>query len=357
MKPITYLFFIALYVFWGCSTEKLPETEPTPNGSNIYFPPLDSDLWERKSISELGWNEDQLEPLLDFLENRHTKSFIILYQGKIVVEEYMNGHEANTPWYWASAGKTLTTAIAGIAEAEGLIDINAPVSNYIGTGWTSAPLEKENLITNKHLLSMTSGLDYSSDDISPSSLTYLADAGTIWAYHSVFLKLQDVIAQASNSSWNDYFNSKLKDPIGMNGLWLPFESTNVFWSNTRSMARFGLMMYAKGKWENLQIVPESFLQDATNTSQDINLSYGYLWWLNGKSSYHLPQSQLEFNGEIIPNAPEDMYAALGKNDQKIYIVPSKELVIVRMGDAADNVNFALSNFDDDLWEKINDLIN
>lgn len=357
MKPHIYLFFIALFAFWGCSTEETTETEPTDTESDIYFPPLDSDEWATQSISELGWNEDQLEPLLDFLETRHTKSFIILHQGKIVVEEYMNDHNASSLWYWASAGKTLTTAITGIAEEEGLIDINAPVSDYIGTGWTSAPLEKENLITNKHLLSMTSGLDSSTEDISPSGLTYLADAGTIWAYHGVFLKLQDVIAQASNSSWNDYFNSKLKTKIGMNGAWLPFETTNVYWSNTRSMARFGLLMYANGKWEDTQIVPESFLEEATSTSQDINLSYGYLWWLNGKSSYHLPQSQLEFSGAIIPNAPDDMYAALGKNDQKIYVVPSKDLVIVRMGDAADNVNFALSNFDDDLWEKINDFIN
>ncbi|GAL81662.1 beta-lactamase [Algibacter lectus] len=51
-----------------------------------------------------------------------------------------------------------------------------------------------------------------------------------------------------------------------------------------------------------------------------------------------------------------MYAALGKNDQKIYIVPSKKLVIIRMGNAADSENFALSSFDNDLWAKINALI-
>ena len=92
-------------------------------------------------------------------------------------------------------------------------------------------------------------------------------------------------------------------------------------------------------------------------SQNLNLSYGYMWWLNGKSSYRLPQTQIQFPGELIPNAPEDMYAALGKNDQKIYVVPSKKLVIIRMGDAADDENFALSNFDNELWEKINALTN
>ena len=89
-----------------------------------------------------------------------------------------------------------------------------------------------------------------------------------------------------------------------------------------------------------QIVPQNYFQNATTTSQNINLAYGYLWWLNGKTSYHLPQSQLQFNGTLIPSAPSDMYCALGKNDQKIYVVPSKKLVIIRMGDVADGENFA-----------------
>ncbi|HPF98361.1 MAG TPA: serine hydrolase, partial [Mangrovimonas sp.] len=58
----------------------------------------------------------------------------------------------------------------------------------------------------------------------------------------------------------------------------------------------------------------------------------------------------------IPNAPDDMYAALGKNDQKIYVVPSKKLVVVRMGDVADGENFAVSTFDNDLWAYINAVI-
>jgi CubicO group peptidase (beta-lactamase class C family) len=143
----------------------------------------------------------------------------------------------------------------------------------------------------------------------------------------------------------------------MTGNWFQLGALSVYASTTRSMARFGLLIYAKGKWENTQIISEAFLNEATNTSQNINQAYGYLWWLNGKSSFHLPQSQLQFNGELIPNAPPDMYAALGKNDQKIYVVPSKKLVVIRMGDAADGENFALSTFDNDLWGKINAVIN
>lgn len=292
------------------------------------------------------------------MELKNTKSFIILHNGKIVVEKYFGTHTATSPWYWASAGKTLTTAVSGIAEQEGLLNINNKVSDYLGTGWTSAPLAKENLITCKNLLSMNSGLDDTlGDDVSPANLQYVADAGTRWAYHNAYVKMQDVVAQASNQTWDNYFNTKLKKPIGMTGAWTQLGDLSVYGSTTRSMARFGLMIYAKGKWNSTQILNENYLTAATNTSQNINQAYGYLWWLNGKSSYHLPQTQFEFNGSLIPNAPTDMFCALGLNDQKIYIVPSKKLVIIRMGDAADEANAALSDFDNILWEKINAFIN
>jgi CubicO group peptidase (beta-lactamase class C family) len=358
-----YIASLLFFVFFvNCSSEDVDEVpqEETPVAvpESLYFPPLNSDTWETESASELNWNTNQLAPLLTYLEEKNTKSFIILHKGKIVVEAYMDGHTETSPWYWASAGKTLTTAVAGIAQEENLLNLNDKVSDYIGTGWTSTPLDKENLITCKNLLSMTSGLDDGlGDGIAPSDLHYLADAGTRWAYHGVFVKMQDVVAAASNQTWDAYFDAKLKNRIGMTGAWIPNGNANVYWSTTRSMARFGLLIAANGKWENTQIIPESFVNEATSTTQNINLAYGYLWWLNGKTSYRLPQTQLQFSGELVPNAPQDMYCALGKNDQKIYIVPSKDLVIVRMGNAADDANFALSDFDNVLWEKISAFTN
>lgn len=358
MKPTIFVLFFSLSLLLGCSSDNNAIDDNPAN--TLYFPPVNSDTWETVSPSDLGWNESELQPLLNYLEATHTKSFMILCNGRIVAgtENYMNGHSPTSPWYWASAGKTLTSTVTGIAQEEGLININNKVSDYLGTAWTNAPLEKENLITCKNLLSMNSGLDDSlGDDVSPANLQFVADAGTRWAYHNVYVKLQDVVAEASNQSWSSYFNAKLRDPIGMTGSWLQLGDLSVYASTTRSMARFGLLIYAKGTWEDTPIISEAFLNDATNTSQNINQAYGYLWWLNGKSSYHLPQSQLQFPGTLIPNAPSDMYAALGKNDQKIYVVPSKKLVVIRMGDAGDGENFAVSNFDNDLWAKINAFTN
>ena len=327
----------------------------------MYFPPNDgSATWETKTIADLGWNQNAVQPLLDYLELKNSKSFIILANGRIVMENYFNGHSSTSPWYWASTGKTLTSTMIGIAQQDGFLSINDKVSDYIGTGWTSETLAQENLITCRNLLTMTSGIDdyvngIYSDDVTPSTLNYKADAGTRWAYSNVYVKLQDVIAQASGQTWVNYFNTKLRDNLGMTGSWIQSGNNVVYWSTTRSMARFGLMALNKGKWNETQIINETYFNQAITTSQNINLGYGYLWWLNGKASYHLPQSQLQFNGSIIPTAPNDMFMALGKNDQKIYVIPSKKMVVIRMGDAADNVSLALSDFDETLWTKISAL--
>lgn len=357
MKKLALLLFLSLTVF-GCNSDS--DTETT-TAQTMYFPPSDGNItWETKSISSLGWNQSAVQPLIDYLTLKNSKSFIILVDGRIVMEVYMNGHTATTPWYWASAGKTLTTTVTGIAQQEGILNINNKVSVYLGNGWTSAPLAKENLITCKHLLSMNSGLnDALGDDVSPANLQYVADAGTRWAYHNVYVKLQDVVAQASGQSWTNYFNSKLRDKIGMTGgSWIPNGDLSVYWSTSRNMARFGLLALNKGNWNGTTILNEAYFNEATNTSQQINQAYGYLWWLNGKSSFHLPGSQFQFPGILIPGAPSDMFCALGKNDQKIYVIPSKKMVIIRMGEVSDPANptFALSGFDTELWGKINALL-
>ncbi len=357
MKVYILMFGLSFLMVMSCSSDSnSDQNEPIVDIS--YFPPLGTDIWETVSLSDLGWNEAQLPPLLNFLEEKNTKSFIILHHGKIVIESYMNGHTAASNWYWASAGKTLTTTVSGIAQEEGIINIDSKVSDYLGTGWTNAPQNKEDLISCKNLLNMTSGLDDTlGDGVSPENLQYVADAGTRWAYHNVYVKMQDVIENASNQTWTNYFNTTLKNRIGMDGAWIPLDDLSVYWSSTRSMARFGLLMYANGNWGSNQIVPKEFLNEASSTSQNINDAYGYLWWLNGKSSYHLPGTQIEFQGAMVPNAPADMYATLGKNNQKIYVVPSQKLVVIRMGEAADGSNFALSDFDQRLWEQLNLLMN
>ena len=328
----------------------------------LYFPPVGSTEWQTTSPASLGWNTNELNNLYTYLDSVHTKAFIILKGGKVVVEKYFGTFTADSLWYWASAGKTLTAFLTGIAQEDGLINLNDKTSKYLGTGWTSEPLEKENLITIKNQLTMTTGLDdgvADADCTLPSCLVYKSDAGTRWAYHTgAYTLLDEVIQNASGLSYNAYFQQKIRDKIGMNGLWIKSpNSNNVFFSNARSMARFGLLMLNKGKWDKTVILSDTnYFNAQVNTSQHLNLSYGYLTWLNGKTSFMVPTLQNVFPGPLIPNAPPDMYAALGKNDQKIYVVPSEKLVVIRMGNSAGGFQLSVSDFDNQLWGKLKTII-
>ena len=365
MNKTIYLLIIILS-FISCSkSSDTPVVTPVTPTELMYFPPNDgTNTWETKTIGSLNWNQSAVQPLLDYLNTKHSKSFIVLVNGRIVMENYFNGQDATSTWYWASAGKTLTSTVTGIAQQEGFLNINNKVSQYIGTGWTSETLAQENLITCKHLLTMTSGLDDAYNDntdptlddcVLPSCLVYKADAGTRWAYDNVYVKLQDVVASATGQTWSNYFNAKLRDKIGMTGSWIQSDNNVLYWSTARSMARFGLMALNNGNWNGTQIINTSYFSAATNTSQNYNLSYGYLWWLNGKASAMIPTQQTVYPTSLIPNAPADMFCALGKNDQKIYVVPSKKMVVIRMGDAADTSSQALTTFDNELWQYISAL--
>jgi CubicO group peptidase (beta-lactamase class C family) len=356
MKYLKFIPIVLAFGLFGC--EKNSTDSPTPI-ETMYFPSNTDNNWETKSMSGLGWNQAAVQSLKDYLSQKHSKSFMIIVNGRIVMEEYFNGHTPTATWQWNSAGKTLVATTTGIAQQEGLLNITDKASQYLGTSWTSAPLAKENLITIRNLLTMTSGLNDSSNLVIRSNLTYMADAGTRWAYANVFQKLMDVVGTASNQAFETYFNTKLKTKLGMDGFWNNGLIFKIYHSNTRSMARFGLMALNKGKWNGEQIINQTYFNESTSTSQNINPSYGYLWWLNGKSSYMVPGSQIVFPGLLVPNAPADMYAAMGAEDNRIYVVPSKNMVVIRMGEASDpsNPTFAVSGFDNALWQKINAVIN
>ena len=156
--------------------------------------------------------------------------------------------------------------------------------------------------------------------------------------------------------FKEYLRARLQNKIGINGTWSNLLDVRIFNSNSRGMARFGLLALNEGNWDGEQIYPVEYHQQMTNTSQELNKAYGYLWWLNGKEDFQITVGQTVFPGSLIPNAPADMYAALGANDQKIYVIPSLEMVVVRTGDAAGTESFASSSFDNELWGRISEVI-
>lgn len=324
--------------------------------SALYFPPTTGTTWASTSPQSLGWCQPQLDTLLDYLGRQHTKGFIVLKDGRLVVEQYYGTFTRDSLWYWASAGKSLTATLVGIARQDGLLSLSDSSSRFLGRGWTSAPPAKERLITVRHQLTMTTGLDDTppapcdNESTAASCLLYRTDAGTRWAYHTgPYRKLQPLLAAASGLSINQYTNQKIGSVIGMGGGW----AGDVYYSRTRDAARFGLLILARGSWNGTAVLRDTaYFRQMTTPSQPLNRSYGYLWWLNGQPTYMLPQTQLVLPGPLVPTAPADLIMALGKNDQKIYVVPSLGLVAVRLGQSAGQPHLALSSFDTELWRRL-----
>ena len=325
---------------------------------DLYFPPLTGNEWEKLDPQELNWCDEKIDELYDYLEEKNTRAFLLLKDGKIVLERYFNGHGQDSLWYWASAGKTVTATLTGIAQEEGLLDINDPTSDYLGTGWTSVPPEKEELITIWNQLTMTSGLDDSGNVFctDPECLIFLQDAGTRWAYHNgPYTNLSRVVEETSGSNFNLFYWNRLANKTGMGGFWAYVGFNRLLFSKARSMARFGLLIQNNGYWDSTPVLTDSaFIHDMITPSQDLNKSYGYLWWLNGQESYKLPSLQIDFPGFLMPDAPADLYAAAGANGQFLNIVPSRGIVLVRMGESPDGL-LVPNLMNNEIWQYVNDL--
>ena len=291
---------------------------------------------------------------------QNSKAFIVLKDGKIVLEKYFGSFTKDSVWYWASAGKTITGFLVGKAQENGYLSIHDTSSKYLGQGWTSCILAQENNIHIRNQLTMTTGLDDGVTDnhcTTPPCLNYLAPAGTRWAYHNApYTLLEKVLTTATGQSINAYTQTALKTKTGITGAWFTVGYDNVFYSKPRSMARFGLLLQNKFKWGTDTLLHDTaYIHQMLNTSQLYNYGYGYLCLLNGKGSYMVPTAQIILPGSYAPAAPADMYAAIGKNGQIVSITPSKGLVVVRMGDdpGEGEVPFLLC---DKIWQNLNYVI-
>lgn len=361
MRHILF-FFVLVLILSSCSADDDTVIEMVEE-EQLYFPPNNSVGWDTSSLESLNWNKAVWEDLCEYLVTNNTRAFLILKEGKVVVEKYWGKNilgtadfTKDTRWYWASAGKTLTAFLVGLAQEEGFLNINDPTSDHLGNDWTSLSKEKQNLITIKHQLSMTTGLDYQVPDLNcttPSCLQYKADAATQWFYHNApYTLLTDVLENATGQSLDDYTDQKIEVAIGMNGDWIKNGFNDVYWSTARDAARFGLLILNKGKWKETVLMEDaSYFEAMVNSSQNLNPSYGYLWWLNGKGKAIYPGLPTTFNVDLAPNAPMDLFAAMGKNGQIIDVVPSQNIVVVRMGEAPDDALVPIQ-FHNEIWAKL-----
>ena len=355
------LFLLLIFVF---ACHKMDENPNQPGDDHSYYYPSPDIAWATTTVDSLQWNIDALNDMYDFLSQNGTRALIILVDGKIVIEKYWGNtilndrpFDENSLWYWASAGKTLTAFMVGIAQEKGLLQIGHKTSDYLGQGWTSMTSDKEGLIKIEHQLTMTTGLDYTVSNnncTTPDCLLYKADPGEQWFYHNApYTLLSEVVSNASGISYNDFTDHYIGSYIGMTGTWIYAGDNNVYWSTPRDAARFGLLLLSKGQWDGNPILSDSlYFNSMISSSQLLNPSYGYLTWLNGKSSIIFPGLAASFNIPLSADAPIDLYAAIGKDGQIIDVIPSKNLVVVRMGESPDN-SLVPVNFHNEMWQKIN----
>lgn len=327
---------------------------------SVYYPPLIGNTWATTDPEALGWCTDQLPALYDFLDESNSKAFIVLKDGRIVLEQYFGTFTADSAWYWASAAKSLTAFLVGLAQQQGHLDIDEPSSTYLGTGWTSCTPEQEAAITIRDQMTMTTGLDDTDgqfDCTDPECLTYLTAPGTRWSYYNApYTLLDGVLEGATGQTLNSYVFSSLTATTGITGQFVQAGYNNVFFSRARSMARFGLLAMSGGSWNGTPILSDNaYFTAMTTPSQALNPAYGYLWWLNGQSSYLLPGVDFLLPGPLMPDAPSDIYAAIGKNGQLINVSPSNGLVVVRMGNLPDGL-FVPNVYNNEIWQQLNAVI-
>ncbi len=218
--------------------------------AQLYFPPTVGSTWETVSPASLGWSTAYIDSLRDYLASQNTRAFLLLKDGRIAIEQYFGTFTKDSAWYWASAGKTLTSVLVGIAQQEGSLKISDTTSRWLGKGWTSTPSANEEKITVRHQLTMTTGLDDGVADpycTERGCLVYKADPGARWAYHNApYTLLDSVVRSATGVTLNQFFQTRIAVKTGMTGLFFKSGYNNVFASTARSMARFGLLILNRG---------------------------------------------------------------------------------------------------------------
>lgn len=278
---------------------------------------------------------------------RRTRAVIVVHEGRIVAERYAKGFTIDSRLAGWSMTKSVTNALIGILVRQGKLNIReaAPVPEW---QQASDPRKK---ITTDQLLRMSSGLEFSEDYFNPFSdvtrmLFTSGDAATVaaakplahapdkvWAYSSGTTNiLARIVKQVSgDATYADFANRELFAPIGMYSAEIGADESGNFigsslgWATARDWARFGLLYLNDGVWNGQRILPEGWVRySVTPTSAAPTGNYGAQWWLNAGRPGD-PKSR------FMPEVPSDVYFASGFEGQMVFVVPSRNAVVVRLG--------------------------
>lgn len=180
-----------------------------------------------------------------------------------------------------------------------------------------------------------------------------------WKYNTnAYSRIMNVLEVASGLDRNSLTEEWLS-PLQMeNSTWKvrrfakadPKTNRYGWVASARDLARLGLLVSTNGDWAGRTVVQnKQYMQEMLQSSQQLNPAYGYLWWLNGRT--HIFRAGRLRESPLNSNAPDEMVAGLGALGRKLYVVPSLQLVVVRMGDQPE------AGFDNRLWGYLSKALN
>jgi CubicO group peptidase (beta-lactamase class C family) len=287
---------------------------------------------------------------------RRTRAMVVVYKGKIIAERYAEGFGREVPMHGWSMTKSITSALVGILAGRGAfaVDDPAPIPEWRDPG------DPHGRITIAHLLRMSGGFDFH-HDVSPAGQRQQAlfggidstrfstecplevEPGSRWEYananpHSLWRIIRDAVGEEEVLAFP---RRALFNRIGMRSALIepdPYGNpigTSFGWATARDWARFGLLYLKGGVWEGERILPEGWVDYTVTPAPAAEYEhYGALFWLNaGADEFAKTAEERRSYPDKPPfsGIPADAYFAMGNDGQLVAVIPSRELVLVRLG--------------------------
>ena len=349
----------------GGMSDRLGDLAAAERAENATFPGA---TWAQGDASELGFDAAKLEEIAGAADPE-TSCMLVMRNGEVVGEWYYGDATAETTTNVMSVTQAYTSTLVGIAQDEGFLNVDDKVSKYIPE-WVGTPSED---VTIRQILEHTTGRE-STNSIGNAELherlitapdpgrmaiglTQEHEPGTVWSQNLPAIELLNpILTAATGQDPATFAQEKLFAPIGATHTTMGKTGAGVttmhsFLTTTcEDAARFGYLFLRHGNWNGSQVVSEDWVEAATSPSQDFNGGWGFLWWLNRPGSLVSIDNVLtpdydEPSGlKLVPDAPDDMFWALGFGGQFIQVDPATDTVVVRLGggDEASNMQTVVS---------------
>lgn len=271
---------------------------------------------------------------------RNTRAVVVLHEGELVAEQYAPGFDAETPLLGWSMGKSVANAVVGRLVHQGRLDVEQA---DLRPRWED---DDRREITLEHLLHMTSGLAFEEvydPDTDATNMLFrptdtgafaaamplVAEPGTRWSYSSGTTNIIcDVAADAFPGADVDLVRDLVFEPLGMASAVMEPDAagdpvcSSFPYATARDWARFGQFALQDGQWEGQRLLPEGWIEDSTEpVDLPTEHPYGAQWWLNTGPD----------GDRRMPSVPADAFWASGNEGQQVVVVPSAEVVVVRLG--------------------------